>query len=120
MPVEKEKSHLGKYKFQFGSGVGQDPGSRGRASGEGLGLSSWIFQLVKKNFVLAQRTLEAFLQAWVTREKSVVQFDFTKHHRFSPGTPVSSCSNTGPMWGGPYWTSRENSLAIAHRVIKFK
>ena len=29
---------------------------------------------------------------------------------FSLGTPVSSCSNTGPLRGGPYWTSRESSL----------
>ena len=43
-------------------------------------------------------------------DKSVVQFDSTKHRRFSSGTPVSSCSNTGPMRGGPYWTSRENNL----------
>ena len=46
----------------------------------------------------------------VTCEKSVVQFDSTKHRRFSPGTPVSSCHNTGPMRVGPYWTSRENNL----------
>ena len=46
----------------------------------------------------------------VTCEKSVVQFVSTKHRRFSPSTLVSSCSNTGPMRGGPYWTSRENSL----------
>ena len=46
----------------------------------------------------------------VTCEKSVVPFDSTKHRRFSPATPVSSCSNTGPMRGGPYWTSREDSL----------
>ena len=38
----------------------------------------------------------------VTCEKSVVQFDSTKHRRFSPGTPVSSCSNTGAKNGGPY------------------
>ena len=44
----------------------------------------------------------------VTCEKNVVHFDSTKHRRFSPGTPIS-CSNTGPMWGGPYWSSRENS-----------
>ena len=37
----------------------------------------------------------------VTCEKSVVQFDSTKHRRFSPGTLVSSCSNTGPVRGGP-------------------
>ena len=37
----------------------------------------------------------------VTCEKSVVQFDSTKHRRFSLGTPVSSCCNTGPMRGGP-------------------
>ena len=42
--------------------------------------------------------------------KSVVQFDSTKRRRFSPGTPVSSGSNTGPMRGVPYWTSEENSL----------
>ena len=46
----------------------------------------------------------------VTCEKSVAQFVSTKHRRFSPGTPVSSCRNTGPMRGGPYWTSRENGL----------
>ena len=46
-----------------------------------------------------------------TRGKSTVQFDSTKHHRFSPGTPVSSCSNTGPMRDGPNWTSTENSSA---------
>ena len=46
----------------------------------------------------------------VTCEKSVVQFVSTKHRRFSPGTQVSLSSDTGPMRGGPYWTSRENSL----------
>ena len=46
---------------------------------------------------------------FVICETSVVQFDFIKNHRFSPGTPVSSCSDTGPMRGGPYWTSRKNS-----------
>ena len=54
----------------------------------------------------------------VTCEKHVTQFVSTKHCRFSPGTPVSSCSNTGPMRGGLFWTSRENSLYIvADRVI---
>ena len=47
---------------------------------------------------------------FVTCWKSVVDFDSTKHSRLSLGTPVSSCSNTGPMRGGPYWTSRENNL----------
>ena len=47
-------------------------------------------------------------------ETSVVQFDLTKHCRFSPGTPVSSCSNTGPMWGGPYWTT--SSLTGISRI----
>ena len=42
-------------------------------------------------------------------EKIVVQFDFTKHRRFSPGTRVSSRSNAGPIRGAPFWTSRENS-----------
>ena len=46
---------------------------------------------------------------FLTCEKSVVQFDSTRHRRFSPSTLVSSCSNTGPMKGGHYWTSRENS-----------
>ena len=45
----------------------------------------------------------------VTSEKSVVKFVSTKHRRFSPGTPVSSNSNTEPMRGGPYCTSRQNS-----------
>ena len=47
--------------------------------------------------------------AFVTCEKSIVQFNSTKLRRFTPGTPVFSCSNTGPMRGGPYWTSRETS-----------
>ena len=55
----------------------------------------------------------------ITCEKSVVQFDSTKHRRFSLGTPVSSCNNTEPMRGGPYWTSKENSLVIADRVIQY-
>ena len=46
----------------------------------------------------------------VTCEKSIIQFDSTKHRRFSLGTPASFCSNTRPVRGGPYWTSRENSL----------
>ena len=33
----------------------------------------------------------------VTCEKCVVQFDSIKHRRFSPGTHVSSCTNTGPI-----------------------
>ena len=36
----------------------------------------------------------------VTCEKIVLQFDSTKHRRFSPGTLVSSCSNTGPTRNG--------------------
>ena len=55
----------------------------------------------------------------VTCEKSVVQFFSTKHRRFSPDTPISPCSNTEPMRGGPYWTSRENSL-LADRVSQYK
>ena len=47
---------------------------------------------------------------FVTCEKGVVRFDSTNHCRFFPGIPVSFCSNTGPMSGGPYWTSRENSV----------
>ena len=48
------------------------------------------------------------------------QFDSTKHRRFSPGTPVSSSTNTGPMRDGTYWTSRENSLVMTDRVIQYK
>ena len=48
------------------------------------------------------------------------QFDSTKHRRFSLGTPVSSCTNTGPMRDDPYWTSRENSLVMTDRVIQCK
>ena len=33
----------------------------------------------------------------VTFERNDVQFDCTKHRRFSPGTPVSFCGNTGLM-----------------------
>jgi hypothetical protein len=40
------------------------------------------------------------------------QFDSTKHGRFSPGTPISSCSNTGSIRHDPYWISRENSLEL--------
>ena len=46
----------------------------------------------------------------VTCEKSIAHFDSIKHHRFSKGPPASSCSNTGPMRGGPYWISRENKV----------
>ena len=45
----------------------------------------------------------------VSCEKSVDQLDSTKHCRFSPGTPDVSCSNCGPMRGGPYGTSWEIS-----------
>ena len=34
---------------------------------------------------------------------------YTKHHKFSPVSPVFSCSNAGPVRGDPYWTSWENS-----------
>ena len=51
---------------------------------------------------------------FVTCEKSVVQFDSTKHVRFSLGTSVSSCSNNGSIWDGPYWTSRENNLGSGY------
>ena len=47
----------------------------------------------------------------VVREKSVVQFDSTRHRWFTPDTAVSSSySNTARMRGGPYWISKENSL----------
>ena len=46
----------------------------------------------------------------VTCEKSVVWFDSTKHRKFSPGTLVSTCSNTGLVRDDPCWTSRENNL----------
>ena len=54
--------------------------------------------------------------------KSVVQFESTKHQRFSLGTLVSSYSNTGPMWDGLFWSSRENILGIVptDRVIQHK
>ena len=35
------------------------------------------------------------------------QFDSTKHRRFSPGTPVSSTTNTGATRDDLYWTSME-------------
>ena len=38
----------------------------------------------------------------VTREKSTVEFDSTKHRRCSPGTPVSYCCKTEPTRGDPY------------------
>ena len=60
MPVEKEKFHLGKYKFQFGSGGGQGPGFRGRAPGGGLGLSSWIFQFGQEKFCHGSAHLGGF------------------------------------------------------------
>lgn len=34
----------------------------------------------------------------------------TKHHKFSPGTPVTSGSTTGHMRAGPNWASKDNSL----------
>lgn len=47
----------------------------------------------------------------VTCEKSVAKIDSTKHLRLSPGAPISSCRNIGPMRGGPCLTFRENNLA---------
>ena len=41
MPVEREKFRLDKCKFQFELGGGQDPGSRGKAPGGGLGLGDF-------------------------------------------------------------------------------
>jgi hypothetical protein len=38
------------------------------------------------------------------------KWDF--YPRFSPGTLVSSCSNTGSIRDDPYWTSRKNSLEL--------
>ena len=55
----------------------------------------------------------------VTCEKSVVQFVSTKHRRFSPSVPVSSCSNTGSIRSGPYWTSRKNTLVISDRAMQY-
>ena len=55
----------------------------------------------------------------ITCEKSTVQFDSTKHRRFSPGTPASSCSNTGSMRGGPY-RPLGRKAQLADRVIHCK
>ena len=55
----------------------------------------------------------------VTCEKSDVQFDSTKRRRFSPGTPVSSCSNTGPMRGG-LTGPLGRTAQVADRVIQYK
>ena len=55
----------------------------------------------------------------VTCEKSVVQFVSTNDHRFSLGTPVSPCSDTGPMRGGPYSTL-ERTAQLADRIIQYK
>ena len=76
MPVEKEKFHLGKYKFQFGFSGGQGHvgiyiyiyiykyvGGFTNLCSQCL-CRSGFFSLVKKNFVFAQHTKEAFLQAW--------------------------------------------------------
>ena len=53
---------------------------------------------------------------WVTCEKSVHKFHSTKHRRFSPSSPVSSSSNTGPTRGGV-----SGPLAsLAYRVIQNK
>ena len=41
-----------------------------------------------------------------------IQFDYTKHRMFSPGTTVPSCSSTVSIRDDPYWTSRENSLKL--------
>ena len=38
----------------------------------------------------------------ITCEKSVFEFDSTKHRWFSPGRSVSSCSTTGSTRSGPY------------------
>ena len=55
----------------------------------------------------------------VTCEKSVVQFDSTKHRRFSPGAPVSSCSNTGSMRVA-LTRPLGRTVQVADRVIQYK
>jgi hypothetical protein len=44
--------------------------------------------------------------------KECFHFDCTKRHKFSPGTLISSCGNTGSISDDPYWISRENSLKL--------
>ena len=55
---------------------------------------------------------------FVTGEKSVVQFDSTKHCSFPLGVWVSSCSNVGSIRGGPCWSFRENSFGKNDKVIQ--
>ena len=50
----------------------------------------------------------------------LVQFDFTKHRRFSPGSPVSSCSNTLDLWGMTLTGPLEKTAQVADRVIQYK
>ena len=52
-------------------------------------------------------------------EKSVAEFDSTKHRRHSSGIPVSFYSNTGPMKGGPTGSLRRTAQQ-AYRVIHYK
>ena len=53
-------------------------------------------------------------------KKSDDQFDFTNHRRFSPGISVCFCSITGPIRGGLYWTSWDDSLGRADKIIQYE
>ena len=89
---------------------------------EGVGctvVSTRTFHLCDPGSIPAQCCYQIKIPSWL-HVWECFQFDSIKHRRFSPGTPVSSCTNTGPMRDGPYWTSRENSLVMTDRVIQYK
>ena len=48
----------------------------------------------------------------VTMILPIFHFDSTKAHRFSPGTPISSCGNTDPRRCGANWISWKGSLEV--------
>ena len=85
----------------------------------GTVVSTRAFHLCDPGSIPAQCSYQIKITTLVACEKSK-QFDSTKHRRFSPVAPVSSCTNTVPMRDGPYWTSSENSLVMTDRVIQYK
>ena len=97
--------------------------SAGQLNQSGVGgtvVSTRAFNLCDPGSTPAQCSYQIKIPPWnSTLEKSVSSLTLPKHRRFSPGTPVSFCTNTWLMRDGPYWTSRENSLVMTDRVIQY-
>ena len=73
-----------------------------------------IFRLSDQGFdSSADMQLSDYNFASVACEKTAPSFWlYTKHRRFPPENPVSSCSNSGSIRDDPYWNSGKNCLEL--------